>query len=204
MPKWGMVIDLDRCAGCNACAVACKFENNVAVGSSWRRTISFTEEKPPFKTQFVPRPCMMCENAPCVKVCPTKASHYRADGTVQIDYDKCIGCRYCIAACPYGARQYNFKPNKEEAFHNPDVPRRKKGVVEKCTFCSHKIAKGEYEVKGPGMTACSQICATGATFFGDLDDPQSAVSKAIKSGRAFQLLPQLGTKPRVYYLRRVG
>jgi len=171
---------------------------------SWRRTVTFKADPSKVKGDIIPRPCMMCENAPCVTVCPTRASHYSADGTVQIDQSKCIGCNYCVASCPYGARQMNYKSQEEKPFHNPDVQRRPKGTVEKCTFCNHRIAKGEYAVKGPKTTACSQICAPGANYFGDLNDPLSAVSKAVKSARAFQLLSHLGTKPRVYYLRRVG
>jgi len=201
-----MVIDLNRCAGCNACSIACKYENSVPIGMFWRRTITISEgEYPGQRIEIIPRPCMMCENAPCVSVCPTGASYYDEDGLVQIDYKKCIGCKYCIAACPYGARQYNYTKQEEKPFHNPDVPKRPKGVVEKCTFCKHRLKRGDYKNTEHGrlgrMTACAQICPTGATWFGDLEDPNSQVAKLIKSGRAFQLLSWLGTKPRVYYLK---
>lgn len=207
MAKWVMVIDLDRCAGCNACSIACKYENSVSLGIRRRKTVSYSSgdwAASSTRSQIIPRNCQMCENAPCEKVCPTKATHYAKDGTVQIDYDKCIGCNYCIAACPYGAREYNSK-EEVRPYHNPDVPKRREGVVEKCTFCSHRKAKGEYTNTEHGklgrMTACSQICAPGATWFGDLDDPNSVVSKLVKSDRAVQLFPEIGTKPRVYYLK---
>lgn len=202
MAKWAMVIDLERCTGCNSCAIACKYENSVPIGMFWRRLVSFTTgEYPNIRHEVIPRPCMMCENAPCARVCPTGATYYAGDGTVQMNYDKCIGCKYCMIACPYGARQYNFKKQEEKPYHNPDVLGREKGVVEKCTFCYHRIAKGEYKEKGHRMTACAQICPAGTTVFGDLDDPKSLVSRLIRDRRAVQIRADLGTKPRVYYLK---
>lgn len=206
MAKWAMVIDMDRCTGCNACQVACNFENSTHPKMAWREVISFIKkEGQGVKYNVVPRPCMQCEDAPCVKVCPTKASHYDADGLVQINQDKCIGCKYCMNACPYGVRKFNKYTPEAKEFHNPDVKRRTHGVVEKCTYCRHRIAKGDYKNSDHGklgrMTACSQICAAGANWFGDLDDPNSVVSKLVKSGRAIQLRAELGTRPRTFYLK---
>jgi molybdopterin-containing oxidoreductase family iron-sulfur binding subunit len=202
MARWAMVIDLQRCTGCQACVIACKFENSQPVGMLWRRVIAFKKgEYPNVKMDIIPRPCMMCENTPCIKVCPVGATHYVGDGTVQIDYDKCIGCKYCMNACPYGARQYN-KKEEEQPYSNPDVRKIPHGVVAKCTFCAHRRAKyyDRYKTTDGFMTACAQVCPAGATIFGDADDPESQVSKLINSGRVMRLRADLGTRPRVYYL----
>lgn len=203
MAKWVMVIDLEKCAACQACVIACKMENSTAVGKFWRKVISFNKgEFPNTKTKIVPRPCMMCENAPCEKVCPVSATYHAEDGTVQINYDRCVGCKYCMAACPYGARQFNPEKQEGQQYDNPDVQARPRGVVEKCTFCAHRRAKyyDRYKTTDGFMTACAQICAAGATIFGDADDPESQVARIIKSGKAVQLRAEMGTKPRVYYL----
>ena len=133
MTRWGMVIDLDKCIGCQACTVACKEENNVPHGSpqeqSWRREIYWNRviavsegEYPTGRVEFIPLPCMHCEDAPCVTVCPAKATYHRDDGIVIQDFRRCIGCRYCIVACPYGVRSFNFKDQPEEEYHRPDLP----------------------------------------------------------------------------------
>lgn len=202
MPKWTMVIDLAKCTGCQACTIACKFENSLPKEMMWRRVISFKKgEYPHVKMDIIPRPCMMCENTPCVKVCPVSASYYAGDGTVQIDYDKCIGCKYCMVACPYGARQFHKKA-EEQPYHNPDTSYKPEGVVMKCTFCAHRRKKyvERYKTEDGFMTACAQVCPAGATIFGDADDPDSNVSKLLNTGRAMQLRADLGTRPRVYYL----
>jgi molybdopterin-containing oxidoreductase family iron-sulfur binding subunit len=173
---------------------------------AWRKVISFIKtEGSGVKYNVIPRPCMQCEDAPCVKVCPTQASHYDSNGLVQVNYDRCIGCKYCMQACPYGVRRFNKSGPQEKLSHNPDVKKRQHGVVEKCTYCRHRLAKDDYTKSDHGkmgrMTACSQICAAGANWFGDLDDPNSMVSKLVKSGRAIQLRAELHTKPRTFYLK---
>jgi Fe-S-cluster-containing dehydrogenase component/Ni,Fe-hydrogenase III small subunit len=200
MVRWGMVIDLRKCIGCQACTVACKAENLTPQGVFWNRVLKIESGKyPNAKRLFLSLPCMHCENPPCVAVCPTGASYKRPDGIVMIDRDKCIGCMYCIGACPYGVRTYidEVKPyfpnaglSQIEQYRNAE---HKRGVVEKCTFCVDRVENGL-------QPACVQTCPPGARYFGNLDDPESEVSKAIKTGKAVQLLRESGTNPSVYYI----
>lgn len=224
MTRWGMVIDLDKCTACQSCTVACMAENNTPfVGQDeaekyrlmqWRPVLADVEgEYPKVKATFLPRPCMHCENPPCVQVCPVGATYKTKEGIVAQDYNKCIGCRYCMVACPYGVRVFNwFKPEYPETlknYLNPDVPVRPRGVVEKCTFCIQRIQRAQAEGKKIGsehmpdgvVPACAQTCPPGATYFGDLEDENSLVSQLSRSPRAFRLLEELGTKPQVYYLK---
>jgi Fe-S-cluster-containing dehydrogenase component len=213
MVRYGMVIDLERCVGCNACAVACKQENFTPSGVWWNKVIIKEEGAFP-NTRIVSTPvaCMHCDNAPCVDVCPTGASHKRADGIVVVDYDKCIGCKYCIQACPYGARQFMDKirayypeqggltPYEQFGYAKHQV-----GVVEKCTFCSQKVDAAAGQGLTPGVDrlatpACLLTCIAYARTFGDLDDPNSAVSQKIADSHARPMKPELGTKPKVYYV----
>jgi molybdopterin-containing oxidoreductase family iron-sulfur binding subunit len=223
MPKWGMVIDLDKCTGCQACVVACKAENNVPFSSPeeaaqgrgifWMQMIPLYEgEYPHIKARFIPRPCMHCDNPPCTRVCPVDATYKNPEGLIGQVYSRCIGCRYCTAACPYTVKYFNWYPPdwpKEMcAGLNPDVAKRPKGVVEKCTFCHHRLQKVRDKAKAEDrefkareyVPACLQTCPTGAIYFGDLDDPESTVSKLSRSPRAFQLLEELGTHSKVIYL----
>jgi Fe-S-cluster-containing dehydrogenase component len=159
---------------------------------------------------FIPRPCMHCENAPCVEVCPVGATYHRSDGLVEMDYDKCIGCRYCQVACPYGARYFNWQENTGvnpmvPDWGAPEVERRARGVVEKCTFCAHRIDAGLQLGLMPGADAaatpaCVNSCPVGARVFGDLNDPFSKVSQLLASRESITLREDLGTKARVYYL----
>lgn len=155
-----LVVDLDRCSGCDSCVAACKHENGVNLGVYWNRVLSVgpTGTFPDIEQYFLPVQCQQCENPQCVHVCPTGASYRDTEtGVVLVDREKCIGCQYCIIACPYGVRSLN-----KEA-----------GVVEKCTLCSHLTADGS------GVPACVHNCCAGARIFGDLDDPESDASKAI-------------------------
>ena len=205
---WAMVIDLDRCTGCSNCQLACQAHNDTAPGVSWNRMIPVGEID---GEQIVtPVPCMHCENAPCVNVCPVKATYQRPDGIVMMDYDRCIGCRYCQLSCPYGARSFNWEEHTGEndavpEWGEPEVERRPKGVVEKCTFCFHRIDRGLAQGLTPGVDpqatpACVSACPVGARIFGDLNDPESKVSKVLAKHQAVQLRRDLGTEPRVYYL----
>lgn len=200
MTRYGMLIDLDKCTFCQACTIACKAENNIPDGMFWNKVRAVPNGKPypEYRVTPLPMPCMHCEDAPCVQVCPVSATYTRPDGIVAIDYDKCIGCKYCIASCPYGARTFN----KEKAFvevggkpawYNASVPVRPQGVVEKCTFCSHRIDAGNL------TPACVAACPSDARLFGDLDDPNSEVSKLNASRQAKPLRPELGVKPKVTY-----
>jgi len=216
MARWGMVIDLDRCTGCQACVMACKAENNVpAVGAreaSRGRTISWMQvltEETEERLRFLPRPCLQCDDPPCTKVCPVYATYRNPEGIVAQVYARCIGCRFCMAACPYNAKYFNwYRYQKEAPGQNPDVSVRTKGVVEKCTFCHHRLQKAreragvEKRELGPGeyVTACAEACPARAIVFGDLSDPRSEVARLARSPRAFRLLEELGTKPKVVYL----
>ena len=216
MALWGMVIDLDRCTGCQACVMACKAENNVpAVGAKEAglgRTISWMQvlvEESEERTRFLPRPCFQCDDPPCTKVCPVYATYRDPEGIVAQVYARCIGCRFCMAGCPYNAKYFNWRRYQQEApGQNPDVSVRPKGVVEKCTFCHHRLQKARDRVRAerrelaPGdyVTACAEACPTRAITFGDLSDSGSEVAKLAKSPRAFRVGEELGTKPKVIYL----
>jgi molybdopterin-containing oxidoreductase family iron-sulfur binding subunit len=220
MALWGMVVDLDRCTGCQACVMACKAENNVpAVGAkeavrgriiSWMQVLTeVDEEHPGEKMRFLPRPCLQCDDPPCTKVCPVYATYRNPEGIVAQIYARCIGCRFCMAACPYNAKYFNWRVYQREGpGQNPDVSVRPKGVVEKCTFCHHRLQKAreralaERREMAPGeyVPACAEACPARAIVFGDLSDPGGEVSRLAHSPRAFRLQEELGTKPKVIYL----
>src|SRR5574341_1966581 len=196
--RWGMIIDLDKCTGCQACVVACKVENNIPFAEpgeaargrviSWMEVLTTIEgEYPNVRARHLPRPCMQCEDPPCTKVCPVRATYKDPEGLVAQIYPRCIGCRYCTNNCPYTVKFFNwFKPQwpAERRNFNPDVAVRPVGVVEKCTFCHHRLQKAKEQVKIEGrelreedyVPACVQTCPTKAMYFGDLDDPESTVS----------------------------
>lgn len=207
--RWAMVIDQNKCTGCGHCTMACRATNDVAPTISWTRAIEAGEANG--KKVFLPRPCMQCEKAPCVEVCMVKASYYRPDGIVMMDYDRCIGCRYCEVACPYGARAFNWEefdgPNPAvPEWGEPEVKRRPRGVVEKCSFCYQRIDRGLALGLTPGVDeeatpACVVCCPMGARSFGDLNDPDSTVSRLLADNQAIRLREDLGTAPRVYYLQ---
>jgi Fe-S-cluster-containing dehydrogenase component len=206
--QWAMVIDQNKCEGCGYCTLACRAHNDISPDISWNRVIE--ADMMNGKTIYLARPCQQCEHAPCVSVCPVKASYYRPDGIVMMDYDKCIGCRYCEVACPYSARAFNWKafdgdnPAVPE-WGQPEVERRPRGVVEKCSFCYHRIDRGLAMGLKPGIDpvatpACVVACPVGARHFGDLKDPESNVSKLISTHTSHRLREDLGTGPRVYYI----
>jgi len=218
MVKYAMIIDLDKCVGCQACVISCKEENSVLSSTPeeyakkrrplWNRVITEYKEGeyPNVNASVMPIICNHCENPPCVPVCPVDATYKREDGGMVLQrYERCIGCKYCMVACPYGQRFFNFTQQPELEYHNPDVPRREAGVVEKCTFCVHRLDKAKAENKKIGspdgvVPACTEACPVGTRTFGDLDDPDSAVSKLLASRRNYQIRADLGTEPQVYYL----
>ncbi|MCB6563117.1 4Fe-4S dicluster domain-containing protein [Gordonibacter urolithinfaciens] len=203
---YGMVIDTKRCVGCNACTVACKMANNVPQDIFWTRALTDggdmmdtpAGEFPDISMRYITVSCQHCENPACAKVCPVGATYKDPEtGVVRQDYDKCIGCRMCMSACPYtGVRSFNWEEPRypmDFALGDADAPKHQKHVVEKCIFCYQRLARGE-------TPACMDLCPARARHFGDLDDPNSEVSQLIKERSYEQLLPSEGTKPSVYYL----
>jgi molybdopterin-containing oxidoreductase family iron-sulfur binding subunit len=210
-PRWAMAIDFQKCRwdqGCNQCVQACKQAHNIPdipekaheIKWIWKEQYSSVF---PQQSQFVDpgitsHPLMLlcnhCSNPPCVRVCPTEATWKREDGIVMMDWHRCIGCRYCIAACPYDSRSFNFvEPRPDVVNINPAFPTRTRGVVEKCNFCEERLAEGL-------SAACAEACLEHALIFGDLNNPASAIRTALSSRYALQRLPELGTGPAVYYL----
>ncbi|NOZ88279.1 MAG: 4Fe-4S dicluster domain-containing protein [Deltaproteobacteria bacterium] len=210
--RWAMVIDLAKCQeheGCTLCMNACNQVHNIPHFDDPRHEIKWIWKEPfenalpnqeeDFLEQGVSKGpavvlCNHCERPPCVRVCPTQATFKREDGIVMMDMHRCIGCRYCIVACPYGSRSFNWQdPHLGLGDINPGYPTRMRGVVEKCIFCEERLAKGK-------LPACVEACPYGALTFGDLDDPGSKVRKLLKSRYAVRRKVELGTRPGVFYL----
>ncbi len=210
MTRWAMVADLRRCVGCQTCTAACKHANATPPGVQWRRVIDMeVGEYPDVQRAFVPVGCQHCDEPPCMEVCPSTATKKRADGIVTIDYDLCIGCAYCAVACPYQARYKTERPSF--AYGRQSEHERKRqddsrlGVATKCTFCVDRIDYGTEHGLTPGVDpeatpACVNACIAQALAFGDLDDPQSNVSKLLAENQSFRMHEELGTGPGFHYL----
>lgn len=221
--KWSMIIDLAKCAGCHACTIGCVAENKLPPGVVYRPVIEQeVGTYPHVRQRFLPRPCMHCQNPPCTKVCPVKATYKNEQGVVVVNYAHCIGCRYCLVACPYSARTSDFGEWYTEG--TPDAPGKlvgkdlaasgyekdpsteygKKwakrghsspvGNARKCHFCLHRVAVGMLPV-------CVTTCVGRATFFGNRNDNESLVAELLGSPRIYRLKEELGTQPAVYYLK---
>jgi len=228
--RYSMMIDVGACIGCRRCLHACKLENNVPDEPSNMHWIDLfeLENKRPFSeihgippedasVDYTASPreghwylsfnCFHCDNPPCTKVCPTGATYKDEDGLVLVNYDLCIGCRYCMAACPYNARTFNWWEAKHPPARvspidgsvvtlNPKVPLRPRGVVEKCTFCAHRIRDGN------PIPRCVEVCPVNARHFGDLNDPESEVSRILETVRTHRIKEELNTVPMLYYFTR--
>jgi len=212
--QFGYALNLSACIGCRRCAEACHNENNHdrATNNSYIRvlaidkgtvdlafsTTTYDGAVPQRDKYYMPVQCHQCDNAPCIKVCPVEATWKEADGIVVVDYDWCIGCRYCEAACPYHARRFNWsKPEVPAEEINPDQAylsnrMRPQGVMEKCTFCLHRTRKGK-------LPACLEACPTGSRVFGNLLDPDSEIRQVLEHKRVFVLKEDVGTQPRFFY-----
>ncbi|GAB6166345.1 hypothetical protein JCM19992_23450 [Thermostilla marina] len=211
--RWVMVIDLRKCIGCEACTASCISENALPPGVVYRPVIKEEiGEYPNVRKRFTPRPCMHCDNPPCTPVCPVGATYKRPDGIVAMDYEVCIGCRYCLSACPYNARtadfgdfygdgtpaiaDYETRPFMEYGKiyqRNPGEHASPIGNAHKCHFCLHRIENGM-------LPACTTTCVGGATYFGDYNDPKSLVHRLIGSPHATRLKEEAGTEPMTFYL----
>jgi molybdopterin-containing oxidoreductase family iron-sulfur binding subunit len=225
--NWGMVIDMDVCTGCNACVTACAMENNIpwvgedeagyGRGIYWMRIQRYWEgEFPEVKPSYQPVMCQQCGHAPCEPVCPVFATVHSESEQINLQiYNRCIGTRYCANNCPYFARSFNWYdysyqiPAPMTYYLNPSVTVRRRGVMEKCTFCVQRIHDGQDTAQSEGravrdgevVPACAQACPADAIIFGDMNDPESRVSKAWNNQRSYTLLEALGTQPKVTYLK---
>jgi len=200
-PHWGMAVDQERCLGCWSCAIICKSENNLPLGQWWNRILTEGEaldqpilERGALEMHWLPLACQHCQNAPCVKVCPVQSTYHRDDGLVLQDYDRCIGCRYCMIACPYGVRVFNWgAPARPTPHETGMVVSRPLGTVEKCLMCVHRLAEGQ-------VPSCVWSCPSGARVFGDLNDPGGRLVQLIREREGEVLLEEVGTRPSVTYL----
>jgi tetrathionate reductase subunit B len=201
--RWTMVAEVDKCDGCKICEEACKDENNLPryEGDNskfdvyWMRVLDIKEEVSGVNTEEnpIPVPCMHCEKPPCTHVCPTKASFRRKDGIVLVDKHRCIGCRYCIIACPYRVRYMIFKDIPDDQWTNRQVPKLMRGVASKCSYCVHRVDQGI-------LPRCVVECPNNVLHFGDRNDPESDVAKLLEAGKATVLRPNLQVNPSTFYL----
>ncbi len=203
--RYVMLVDIKRCIGCHTCAIACKSGNNLPNEVWWNRALTYGGREmdtpygkyPYLKKQYLTLACQHCEKPACVKACPAEATYRREDGVVMQDYNKCLGCRLCIMACPYDSvRTYNENsPEYYLDFPVGDklVVSQQKGTVSKCNFCYHRLDKGM-------QPNCVEVCPAKARFFGDAEDPESEVSQILKTRKYTQLLKDKGTRPSVYFL----
>lgn len=212
--EYGYALDLSVCTGCRQCEYACASENNTSRDPQLhyihvleldagtldpeQSTQLYEGEVPADRKVYMPVSCMQCANPPCVRACPVNATWTESDGITVVDYDWCIGCRYCEAACPYGARHFNFaEPSIAPSEINPDQGYlsnrvRPRGAMEKCHFCLHRVRRGQ-------LPACQEACPVGARHFGDMRDPTSSVRRILETKRVFVLREELGTRPRFFY-----
>jgi Fe-S-cluster-containing dehydrogenase component len=212
--EYGYALDLSVCTGCRQCEYACASENNTSRDPQLhyihvleldagtldpeQSTQLYDGEVPADRKVYMPVSCMQCANPPCVSACPVNATWTESDGITVVDYDWCIGCRYCEAACPYGARHFNFAdPSLAPSEINPDQGYlsnrvRPRGAMEKCHFCLHRVRRGQ-------LPACQEACPVGARHFGDMRDPTSSVRRILETKRVFVLREELGTRPRFFY-----
>jgi phenylacetyl-CoA:acceptor oxidoreductase subunit 1 len=209
-PRWGMVVDLNRCVGCQTCTIACKHHNDTVPGVQWRRVLDVEVGSfPDVERLFLVTGCQHCADPPCVPVCPTGATRQRADGLVTMDYDVCIGCAYCAVSCPYQARTivhderwyYGVETRQERAVAHSE----RRGVAQKCTFCIDRVDSAPAQGLTPGLDpevtpACSAACIAQAIHFGDFNDPASNVSRLAAGNPVFQMHAELGTDPQIKYL----
>ncbi|MBP1707443.1 MAG: padC1 [Chloroflexi bacterium] len=214
--RWGMVINLSKCVRCHACVAACRIEHFLPLHITWPRLIAWeVDSGRGVEVTTYPVRCNHCQDAPCVKVCPAGATEQRKDGIVWVDQDKCVGCRYCIIACPYQNRVFlskNRDPGYFPGYARTGFEKKGKklyphqvGTTEKCNFCMERIDSGLAKGLRPGIDreatpACVNTCQARALTFGDLDDPDSEVSRLIRDKAGFQLHPEYGTDPSVFYI----